>query len=201
MKQAKSEWKATGTLDVKASDLGGAKAALLATVEYNQKGETKIKPKVNVEVSDEFNIGVSAVYDMAAFKEIWGQIVYKPADMKNQFFFLRNDVTRSLVSIGSDYKCAESDMTLSGELTYGYKDLKGIKGQPVTARIGADWDLSDVTQVSASVDLKDDYSVANEISHAYDKNWTLSATQSFDNSNVGSKVPAYHFGFGASYKL
>jgi len=69
------------------------------------------------------------------------------------------------------------------------------------ARIGGDWDLSDATQVSASVEIKDDYSMANEISHAYDKNWTLNATQSFDNSKVGSKVPAYHFGFGASYKL
>jgi len=83
VKQAKSESKTTGTLDVKHADLGGAKAALAATYEQNEKSEIKIKPKLNLEVSDEFNLGVSAVYDMATFKDIWGQIVYKPADMKN----------------------------------------------------------------------------------------------------------------------
>lgn len=43
--------------------------------------------------------------------------------------------------------------------------------------------------------------MSNEISHAYDKNWTLSVSQSFDNSNVGSKESPYHVGFGISYKL
>ena len=32
IKQAKSEWKVTGTLDVKANDLGGAKAALAVSI-------------------------------------------------------------------------------------------------------------------------------------------------------------------------
>jgi len=71
VKQAKSEWKITGTLDVKAKDLGGAKAAVNADVEYNQKSEITVKPRMNVEVADEFNVGVSAKWDTKTFQEIW----------------------------------------------------------------------------------------------------------------------------------
>ncbi len=37
IKQAKSEWKLTGTLDVKAKDLGGAKATLNVSQDFSSK--------------------------------------------------------------------------------------------------------------------------------------------------------------------
>lgn len=71
VKQAKDEWKVTGTADVSSPDLGGAKAALNLAVEYTSKAVTTVKPKLNLEVSDEVNLGVSLEHDTKDMKKMW----------------------------------------------------------------------------------------------------------------------------------
>jgi len=102
--------------------MGGAKAALNAKVEYNQKGEVTVKPALNLEVSDEFNLGVSGKWDLKTWKEIWPQMVYKPKDNKNAFYWARLDLTRSLFRAGCD-KQLKDGINHSFELVAGWKDF------------------------------------------------------------------------------
>ena len=65
------------------------------SAEYNQKGAVTVKPNINIEVSDEFNLGVNAKMAGSEIKEMWPQMVYKPSDNKNSFYWARADLTRS----------------------------------------------------------------------------------------------------------
>merc|ERR1712156_760138 len=138
-KPAKSEWKVTGTLDVKAKDLGGAKAVVNADVEYNQKSEIMVKPRVNVEVADEFNVGVSAKWDTKTFKEVWPQLVYKPKG-DNGIYWGRLDMMRSLFMTGCDQQLKDG-INHSFELVYGWgKDW--TLNQEVPHKIDSHWTVS-----------------------------------------------------------
>eukprot|EP00354_Favella_ehrenbergii_P010587 CAMPEP_0170460906 /NCGR_PEP_ID=MMETSP0123-20130129/7047_1 /TAXON_ID=182087 /ORGANISM="Favella ehrenbergii, Strain Fehren 1" /LENGTH=238 /DNA_ID=CAMNT_0010725865 /DNA_START=40 /DNA_END=756 /DNA_ORIENTATION=+ len=126
VKQADKKWKVTGSLDIKGSDLGGAKLAINAKAEYNEKGAITVKPAVNIEVADEINLGVSLKSDTKAVQEIWPQLVYKPKDNKDSFYWARVDMTRSWLMLGCDQKLREG-ISHSFEALYGYgKDFKGI---------------------------------------------------------------------------
>jgi len=200
IKQAKSEWKATGSFDVKTPDMGGVKAAINATVEHNNKSETTVKPKINLEVNDEVNLGFSGVWDTKTLKEQWTQAVYKPQDNKDQMFFLRADLVRKFVSAGCDIRVKDG-IQHSFEAVFGYGEFKGIQGHPVAIRAGVEYELSDQTEVSASANWDATYSVNQTVQHKIDSHWTVSATQAFEGANVGSKTSPYHIGFAAAYKL
>jgi len=201
VKQAKSEWKGTASMDINAKDVGGANVAINASAEYNQKGAITVKPKINIEVADEFNVGVSGKSDTKAMQEIWPQFVYKPKDCKDSFYWVRGDLTRKLLMAGCDQVLKEG-IQHSFEGVYGWgKDFKGIKGQPVALRAGVEYELSDQTTVTASGNWDETYSVSQEVQHKIDNNWTVSASQSFDSSSLGGKTSPYHIGFTASYKL
>jgi len=200
VKQAKAEWKVSGAMDIKAADLGGAKLAMNIPAEYNQKQAVTVKPKINLEIADEFNVGVSAKWDTKTFLEIWPQIVYKPADSKNSFYWLRADLTRSFVSAGCDQQLKDG-INHSFEAVYGWKDFKGIQGHPVSLRGGVEYELSDQTSTTVSANWHSAYDISNEVTHKIDNHWTVSCTQSFDGDAVTKKQNPYHIGFAASYKL
>ena len=65
--------------------------------EYNEKKATTVKPRFNIEATEELSVGVSAVHDTEKFKNIWTQAVYKPADCKQSFYWLRADLVANLV--------------------------------------------------------------------------------------------------------
>jgi len=200
-KQAESKWKVTGNLDVKGKDLGGAKLSMNGSAEYNEKGAIKVKPAINLEVADEFNVGVSLQSDTKAVQEIRPQLVYKPKDCKNSFYWARADLTRSWLMLGCDQKLKDT-ISHSFELLYGYgKDFKGLQGQPVVIRGGVNYELSDQTEVGAAASFGETYSVGMDVEHKVDKHWTVSASQSFDSERVGKPYGPYHIGFAASYKL
>ena len=156
---------------------------------------------MNVEIADEFNIGVSAKSDTKAFQEIWPQLVYKPKDCKDSFYWARADLTRKLLMAGC-YQVLKEGIQHSFEAIYGYgKDFKGIKGQPVGLRAGVEYELSDQTTVTAAGEMNDSYNLVQEVTHKIDNNWTVSCTQSFDASDLDGKSSPYHIGFAASYKL
>jgi len=198
-KQAKSEWKVTGKLDVQTPDMGGAKAAVNASVDYNQKGEVTIKPNVNVEISDEINIGVNAKLVGGERKELWPQLVYKPSDNKNAFYWARLDMTRSLFRAGCDQQLKDG-INHSFEFIYGWKDFKGIMDKPVALLGGTEYELSDKTTLATNAIWQGDYDIESSVEHKVDSNWTVSATQTY-NSSAPTGCSPYHIGFSASYKL
>jgi hypothetical protein len=159
-----------------------------------------MKKKLNLEVSDEVNVGVSTVWDTKTFKEIWTQAVYKPVDTPNSFYFLRADLTRSLISAGCD-QILNDRIHHSFEAVFGWKGFKGIQGHPVAMRGGVEYYLSDQTRVTASGSWDDSYYIEQEVEHEIDSHWTVSATQAFDSSVLQTKQSPYHIGFAAAYKL
>ena len=160
-----------------------------------------VKPAVNFEISDEINMGVNAKWDTQTFKEIWPQLVYCPADTKGCFYWLRADMTRSVAMAGCNQELKDG-ITHSFEAIYGWATgFKGIMGQPVCARAGMEYELSDSSSLSCDGSWGETYSVAMSGEHKINDNLTVSATQCFDQENVGKAQPAYHIGFGAVYKL
>lgn len=167
--------------------------------DYNQKSEITVKPKINIAVNDEINAGVSMKSDTKTLQECFPQFVYNPKDCKG-LYWLRGDVTRSLAMAGCDQKLADY-INHSFEVVFGWKDFKGIKDHPVALRAGFAYELSDQTTYNVQAEAGQSYSFSTEVEHQVDSHWTVSATQSFDASNVGSKVSPYHVGFSAAYKL
>lgn len=199
VKQAKSEWKVTGKLDIQTPDMGGAKSAINVCADYNQKGEVTVKPNINVEISNEINVGVSAKIVGGQKKELWPQFVYKPADNKNSFYWARLDMTRSFLRAGCDQILREG-INHSFEVVYGWKDFKGIMDKPVALLSGYEYELSDKTSLQASAIWQGDYDIESSVEHKVDDHWTVSATQTF-NSNAPTGCSPYHIGFTAAYKL
>ena len=170
------------------------------SAEYNQKGAVTVKPNVNVEVSDEFNIGVNAKMAGSEIKEMWPQLVYKPSDNKNAFYWARLDMTRKFLRAGCDQVLKEG-INHSFEVVYGWgADFKGIMDYPVALLSGYEYELSDKTSLNASAAWKGAYTIDSSIEHKVDSNWTVGATQSYDSGAATGQSP-YHIGFSASYKL
>jgi len=68
-------------------------------------------------------------------------------------------------------------------------------------RGGVDYDLSKQTNLNTSASWGSDINVNQQVTHECDKNWTVSATQTFDQELLKTKQGAYHIGFGVTYKL
>lgn len=201
IKQAKGEWKITAKLNALASDLGGAKAGLNVDADYKSSGDIEVKPKLNLEISDEFNLGVSAKTDTKSLTDCWPQFVYKPKDDGKSFYWLRADITKQLIMAGCD-QILRDGYQHSFEAVIGYGDkYEGIQGQKVSIRGGVEYELSDASSLQVSADFAKDYSISAETSHKLDKNWTVGCTQSFNSEDVAGKKNPYHMGFSASYKL
>jgi hypothetical protein len=121
-----------------------------------------VKQTLNVEVSNDFNVGVSANWDTKKFTELWAQAVWKPADHKDSFYFGRFDHTRNLVSAGCDQKLKDS-IHHSYEAIFGWKDFKGILGHPVALRGGVQYELSDKTSVNVTGNWDSNYNVSKTV--------------------------------------
>ena len=119
------------------------------SAEYNQKGAVTVKPNINIEVSDEFNLGVNAKMAGSEIKEMWPQLVYKPSDNKNSFYWARLDMTRKLLRAGCDQVLKEG-INHSFEAVYGWGDFKGIMDKPVALLSGFEYELSDKTALNVA---------------------------------------------------
>ena len=160
-----------------------------------------MKPKINLEVADEFNLGVSLKSDTKAITENWPQFVYKPKDNKNSFYWARGDITRKLIMLGCDQKLQDYISHSFEAIASWGSDFKGIQGHPVRLRAGVSYELSDQTELSAAGNWGEHYDIGMDVEHKVDKNWTVTASQSFSSENLGSAQGPYHIGFTASYKL
>ena len=74
-------------------------------------------------------------------------------------------------------------------------------GMPFFLRGGVSYDLSDATSLDVSGSWGEGINVSQTVSHKCDKNWTVAATQTYDQENLRKSQGAYHIGFGLTYKL
>ena len=167
-------------------------------IERTSKAVTTVKPKLSLEV-DEVSLGVSAEHDTKDMKKLYAQAVYKPKG-EPSLYWARADLMRNLASAGCDQRLKDY-IKHSFEIVYGWKDFKGIQGQPVELRGGVEYDLSDQTSVSACGVWADTYAVAQTVEHKIDSHWTVSCTQEFTSGDLGTKQGPYQIGFAATYKL
>ena len=155
-------------------------------------------PKVNIELQDEINVGISAEHDTKDLKKGLFQAVYAPKD--SGLFWMRANVMEKEFGAGCDNKVSDT-IRHSWEGVYNWGGAEGIQGTNFAIRGGVDYELSDATSLQAAVSVSKDVNVNQTVEHQCDKNWTVSATQSFDQELVGTKQGAYHIGFAATYKL
>lgn len=85
-------------------------------------------------------------------------------------------------------------------MVYNYGGKALLMGKPFGIFAGVEYELSDKTNMSATLQAEADYNVELNVEHQLDSNWTVSANQSFDSSRVEKGSP-YHIGFTAAYKL
>lgn len=203
-KYLKEAWKVSGVLSLATPDLGGAKinTQLEGEVEsFDAKKNLqpqKFRGKINAELSEEVNVGVSTQHTNGELDRGLASAVYAPKS--GGLFWLRSDVLRKEVSGGCDNEL-KSGIQHSWEIVGNWADRKGIYGLPLGLRGGVSYDLSDATSLDVSGSWGDDVDVAQTVSHKCDKNWTVSATQSYNKEMLKKSQGAYHIGFRLAYKL
>ena len=157
-----------------------------------------LTPQVNIELQEETNVGLYAEHDTKELKKGLAQFVYTPKD--SGLFWLRANLISQDISAGCDNKL--NDVTRhSWEAAYNWGGAEGIQGTNFSLRGGVDYDLSDQTSLTAAVSAGKDINVNQTVSHKCNKNWTVSATQSYDQDLNKTKQGAYHIGFSVTYKL
>jgi hypothetical protein len=197
-KYLKSAWKLVGLATLSTPDLGGAKINSSLEFEHESTGAQKLKPKINFELQEEINVGLSGEHDTKDLQKGLFQVVYSPKDQGR--FWMRGNVKSQEFGAGCDNK-VNDNIEHSFEATYNWGGAEGIKGTNFGLRGGVDYSLSDQTSLTAAASWGKDVNVNQTVEHKCDKNWTVSATQSFDQELVGTKQGAYHIGFAATYKL
>ena len=169
------------------------------SIAFNQLGEYALKPNVNIEVSDEFNVGCAIESDLKSVQTIRPQFVYKPSCM---MAWMRADTGSKMAMIGATKKLFNGNFKMTGELATTWGESKGNGGMPVIFRGGVEAELGEDTEIKSTFSFSEGYTLQAEVEHKYNKNWTLNAIQSFDSAKLSQKNGGpYHVGFGASYKL
>ena len=159
-----------------------------------------MKPKINLEISKDLQFSLSTKANTKALQEIWPSVTFRMMGDPNSFSFVRGDVTRKLFRAGCHTKTG--DLTQTYEWVYGWgSDFKAFQGYPVYFRSGWHYKMSDSTWLNAQGIADSAYFLRTTVSHKWDKNWTISATQEFDSSSLGKPIGPYHVGFAASYRL
>ena len=163
-----------------------------------------MRPEVNLQVSDEFNLGAGMKFLGKEMKECSPQVVYVPKDKSDARYWLRGDVTRKIAAGGCDQQVRDG-IQHSFEARYTHESTDGVMGTPVSIHSGLEYELSDKTSLSVGSNHAADWDCEMEVTHEIDNNWTVSASQSFDAGKAaGSKESGarpYHLGFTATYKL
>ena len=171
------------------------------SIACDQKGEYSVKPNVNIEIADEYNVGCAIESDMKEITAIRPQLVWKPT--WTGLAWLRADVLSKVVMSGCTQKYF-GNLKVSSEGIYGWGDkFVGIKNWPVQFRGGMECELSDDIDFNTTYSFTDTYKLSVQLKHKVNKNWTIEALQSYDSANadVTSRGPWSHIGFAASYKL
>ena len=156
-------------------------------------------PKINFLLSDEVYFGLSGEHDTKELTKALTQVVYQQKGHDGKYW-VRADLKRSDLSAGCDNTLNDTTRH-SFEGVYNWAGAEGIKGTPLSLRGGVEYDLSDATSLSAAASWGKDVNVNQTVEHKCDKNWTVSAAQSFDQELLGTNEGAYNISFGVTYKL
>jgi hypothetical protein len=198
-KYLKKQWKATGEAKLTTPDLGSCTIGADLTAEYDSTGATLVKPKINFLLSEEVFFGVAGEHDTKDLKKGIMQCVYAPKGRDGRYW-VRGDLLNTLLSTGCDNKLSDT-ISHTFEGVYNWSGKAGILGYPLSLRGGVDYDLSDRTNTNISASWGSDVNVNQQVSHQCNANWTVTATQTFDQELLGTAQGAYHVGFGVTYKL
>ena len=150
-------------------------------------------------LQEEMHVGVSAEHDTKDLKKGLFHCVYSPEGSEN--FWIRANMAKNLFSAGCDNKLNDSTRHSFEAVYMTAEKAEGIMGHPVAVRGGVQYELSDATSLEAAASWDTGVAVNQTVEHQCDKNWTVSATQTFDSELIGTKQGAYNVSFGVTYKL
>jgi len=187
-KPAKGDWKVEGSADVQSPDFGGAQLWLNLAGEHNNKSETTVKSKLNMVVSDEYKVGVSAEHNTKDFKKLLTHLVW---NNNNGNFWLRSDNINQTLGAGCHHTHG-SKINHVFEAVYSWdKNFNGFRGQPVEGRFGVSYQLSDESSIAYNGSVGKNVQVSGNVGHRLDKHWSVGANQHFDSSKIGTKQGPY----------
>jgi len=165
-----------GKLSFETPDLGGIKLNTSCKVKKEWEGEgTKLtlRPKINAEVSEEINVGVSAEHDGSGFTQTLLQAVY--ARKTGGLLWMRGDLMKKMFSGGCDNKLNDSTKH-SFEAVGHLGEGKGIAGTPLEIRSGVEYDLSDKVELKCRGRFAENIELGQTTEWEVTDNWKLEAT-------------------------
>jgi len=195
-KPAKGEWKVKGMSSICSPDWEGKRLWLNVDLEHNQKSEWIQTAKANFHFKD-WDFGAAFERKGEEFTKKFAQAVHKKDNAK---YFLRVDEKESTVGLGCSLE--KKNFSHSYEGTYGWDSAhKGFRGTAFSVVGGGDYDLNEHTSMGYTWTLGEHFLYNQSVNHKFDKNWTVSVNQAYDNSRLGTKQAPYDIGFGISYKI
>lgn len=133
----------------------------------------------------------------ADFTKKHAQAVYKDANAK---YFMRVNETDK--TIGAGCSLEKKSFSHSYEGVYGWAaDHKGFRGSAFSVMGGGDYDLNEHTSMGYTWICGESALYNQSVNHKFDKNWSVSVNQAYDNSRLGTKQAPYDIGFGVTYKI
>lgn len=202
--------KVEANVSVESPDMSGAVAAINVGVcqdmNKEKEGWKNEKPVVSMDACINFEkdwfVGFVGEHDTEKADGLEVTAMKKDGDNK---FWMGYNHSSEFAKAGCLINYADKNFTHAYEGRYNLdKDAaKGFQGLPVSLVAGGKYVLSKQTSMGYMVELAENAHSIAKWEHKIDKNWKVSATQSYDMNQVGKKeAPApYQVGFDVAYTL
>lgn len=213
----KDDWKVKGSLmweekpgntkkieacaEIESPDMSGATIVSNLTVEQELDKEYKtakpvIKFDANVNVEKDYNIGFAVEHDTADLKGCDAAV--SKVDGVNKYW-LGYDHSNQFAKLGCLIHYSDKSFTHAYEARYGLgaDAKKRFQDLPLTVAAGGKYALSGQTSMSYAAEFGAATHGQAKFEHKIDKNWKVSAHQSFD----CNKNNLYRTGFDVNYTL
>lgn len=194
--------------------MSGTKANIGLGVEHTidkDEQETCLKFDCGLEIEKDILVGVEAAYDMERLSNL-GVLAAKKddgnkywagysrtAEMKN-----KEEKVEQTVKAGCLIKY-DKGFLHAYEARYNLDnkegEFMGNKGVPLVLAGAGKYNLSDKTSMNYMLELMENVQASTKFVHKVDKNWAVSAKQSFEMKDAHSGRKPYAFGFEAIYTL
>lgn len=176
-----SAWNVTGNAKFGAPETGPARIWSTLDFNTNSKQEMHVKPTVNVQIENDYHLGVKADHDTKKLCSAQGHFVIQH---EHGDCFLRADTKdgKHKVTAGCNLFCGDA-FPLWNAMHFTYdvsKETKGIAGHPVTASYAGQYKVNDSMTAKAHIEAGDSINMKSNFSHKVNENVTMTISDQYD---------------------
>lgn len=195
-----TERKVAVSAEIESPDMNGTKAKANASYTATFKNEAR-EDKVKFDCAFSLPQDVIVGVDVEHKNELSGLAFGAAKKDDGNKYWLGYDVCDKVAKAGALFKAKKCSLTHA----YQVKQAEGkFMGQdiPISVAAGGKWAMSDKSTLNYMVEFGADAHAQAKFAHKVDKNWTVTAAQSFNCEHAGKKErKAYHLGFDVAYTL